>query len=49
VALNWLICQGAIPIPGVKSARQVRDNAGALGWRLNGDELVALDRASAGI
>jgi len=44
VALNWLICQGAVPIPGAKSEQQVRANAGALGWQLNSDELVRLDQ-----
>jgi aryl-alcohol dehydrogenase-like predicted oxidoreductase len=48
VALNWLICQGMVPIPGAKNARQARDNAGALGWRLTEGELAVLDRASAG-
>ena len=46
VALNWLICKGTLPIPGVKNARQVQDNAGALGWRLRDDEVRALDDAS---
>lgn len=35
VALNWLICRGAVPIPGAKNAQQVRENAGALGWSLS--------------
>jgi aryl-alcohol dehydrogenase-like predicted oxidoreductase len=43
VALNWTICKGALPIPGVKSAAQVRENAGALGWRLTREELARLD------
>ncbi len=43
VALNWLICKGAVPIPGVKNARQTRQNLGALGWRLAPDEVKALD------
>jgi aryl-alcohol dehydrogenase-like predicted oxidoreductase len=46
VALNWLICKGALPIPGATSAVHVRENAGALGWRMNDDEVTALDRAS---
>jgi len=46
VALNWVICKGAIPIPGAKNARQAEDNAGALGWRLADDEMAALDRAT---
>ena len=48
VALNWLVNQdGVIPIPGVKTAAQVQDNAGALGWSLSPQELVELDRVSA--
>ena len=42
VALNWLICQGVVPIPGAKNAQQAADNAGALGWRLADDEVQAL-------
>ncbi len=50
VALNWLICKGAVPIPGAKkNARQAQDNAGALGWRLTAQEVAALDAASAGV
>lgn len=45
VALNWLIAQGnVIPIAGVKTAQQVRQNAGALGWRLNDDEVKELEK-----
>lgn len=45
VALNWLICQGnVIPIAGAKTAEQVVQNAGALGWRLSSDEVAELDR-----
>ncbi len=47
VALNWTIVKGALPIPGVTSAAQVRENAGALGWRLDGDEVAALDEIGA--
>jgi aryl-alcohol dehydrogenase-like predicted oxidoreductase len=44
VALNWLICQGnVIPIAGVKTAEQVIQNAGALGWRLTDDEIGELE------
>ena len=43
VALNWLICKGAVPIPGAKNARQAEQNAGALGWRLTEDEVKRLD------
>ena len=46
VALNWLICQGAIPIPGAKNARQAQENAGALGWRLTTEEVAELNQVS---
>lgn len=46
VALNWVICKGALPIPGVKTAAQVEQNAGALGWSLTEDEITALDELS---
>ncbi|MEK6573946.1 MAG: aldo/keto reductase [Chloroflexota bacterium] len=46
VALNWLICKGAVPIPGAKNARQAQDNAGGMGWRMSEAEVRALDEAS---
>lgn len=46
VALNWVICQGALAIPGAKSARQAQENAGALGWRLAPAERDELDHWS---
>jgi aryl-alcohol dehydrogenase-like predicted oxidoreductase len=46
IALNWVICKGALPIPGAKNARQAEINAGAVGWRLNEDQVTALDEAS---
>jgi|ERR1039458_10253217 aryl-alcohol dehydrogenase-like predicted oxidoreductase len=47
-ALNWLLCKGTLPIPGAKNAAQARENAGALGWRLNPAEVAELDEASRG-
>lgn len=46
VALNWVICKGAVPIPGAKNARQAADNAGALGWKLDLAEVQQLDELS---
>lgn len=47
VALNWLIAQGnVIPIPGAKTAQQVRENAGALGWNLTVEEVTQLAEIS---
>ncbi len=43
VALNWLICQPAvIPIPGIKTAAQVDQNAGAIGWELSETDAIEL-------
>ncbi len=47
VAINWCICKGTIPIPGAKNLRQAQQNTGAIGWRLSGAEVDALDSASA--
>ena len=49
VALNWALSQETIPIPGAKNARQARENAGALGWRLTAEEIVALNAAAADV
>jgi aryl-alcohol dehydrogenase-like predicted oxidoreductase len=47
VALNWLIARGGvIPIPGAKTSDQVRQNAGALGWRLSDSEVAQLEQVS---
>jgi len=46
VSLNWLICKGAVPIPGAKNLRQAQENLGALGWRLTDEEVARLDEMS---
>jgi aryl-alcohol dehydrogenase-like predicted oxidoreductase len=46
VAINWVIYKGALPIPGAKNAKQAYENAGALGWRLDENEVAALDEIS---
>ena len=46
VALNWVMAKGAVPIPGAKNRHQAEENAGALGWRLDDEELAELDRAA---
>ena len=47
VAVNWCLCKDTTPIPGVKNARQLEENLGALGWRLTREEVDALDAAAA--
>ena len=48
VALNWLLCKDncIIPIPGAKNARQARENAGAIGWRLSEEEQERISHAA---
>lgn len=47
VALNWLIAQGnVVAIAGAKTAAQVQQNAGSLGWRLSDDEIAQLEQVS---
>jgi diketogulonate reductase-like aldo/keto reductase len=46
VALNWVICKGALPIPGAKNKRQVDEIAGAVGWRLEEGEILELEKAA---
>lgn len=46
VSLNWLICKGALPIPGAKNAKQAEQNAGGAGWKLTDDEVAKLDEAT---
>jgi aryl-alcohol dehydrogenase-like predicted oxidoreductase len=46
VALNWTLCKDTIPIPGIKSLAQAKDNIQALTWRLSEDEIQELDQLS---
>jgi aryl-alcohol dehydrogenase-like predicted oxidoreductase len=46
IALNWVICKGALAIPGAKDAAQSDENAGALGWKLTNEEVAILDAIS---
>ncbi len=47
VSLNWLIAQGnVIPIPGAKNAQQATQNAGALGWSLEEEEIAQLEQVT---
>jgi aryl-alcohol dehydrogenase-like predicted oxidoreductase len=46
VALNWLIAQGVVPIPGAKTAQQAKQNAGALGWSLSEEEFAQIEQVT---
>ena len=43
VALNWVVCKGAVPIPGARTKAQAVENCGAAGWRLAPEDVQALD------
>jgi Predicted oxidoreductases (related to aryl-alcohol dehydrogenases) len=43
VAINYVICKGAIPIPGARIVSQLQDNIGAMGWRLSPSEILTLE------
>jgi pyridoxine 4-dehydrogenase len=49
IAINWCICKGSIPIPGAKSVEQARENIGALGWQLDANEILELDKTAASV
>jgi aryl-alcohol dehydrogenase-like predicted oxidoreductase len=47
IALNWLISQpGIFAIPGAKRVEQVVENAGASGWRIEGEDIEKLNSSS---
>jgi pyridoxine 4-dehydrogenase len=46
VALNYILCKGAIPIPGARTVEQLEDNLGAMGWRLSDTEVAMLELAA---
>jgi aryl-alcohol dehydrogenase-like predicted oxidoreductase len=46
VALNWVMAKGVVPIPGAKNRHQAEENAGALGWSMDEEDIARLDRAA---
>lgn len=49
VAINWTICKGTLPIPGVKTISQVNEVIGSVGWQLDDGEIAELDSLSSKI
>jgi aryl-alcohol dehydrogenase-like predicted oxidoreductase len=49
IALNWLLSRPSVSsvIIGARDVRQLRENLGAVGWRLDDDQLARLDAVSA--
>ena len=48
VALNWLLQRPTVAsvIIGARSEAQLRDNLGAVGWKLSEEQIALLDKAS---
>lgn len=49
IAINWLLQRPTVSsvLIGARDETQLRDNLGAIGWKLSGEELAALDTVSA--
>lgn len=49
IAINWLLQRPSVAsvIIGARNEEQLRENLGAIGWKLTADQIVALDAASA--
>jgi aryl-alcohol dehydrogenase-like predicted oxidoreductase len=49
IALNWLLRRPTVSsvIIGARDERQLRENLGAVGWRLDADQIARLDAVSA--
>jgi aryl-alcohol dehydrogenase-like predicted oxidoreductase len=48
VALNWLLRRPTVSsvIVGARNEQQLRDNLGAVGWRLDAEQVARLDAVS---
>jgi aryl-alcohol dehydrogenase-like predicted oxidoreductase len=48
VALNWLLHkgEGIVPILGARTSEQLKENLGAVGWKLPGEDMALLEAAS---
>jgi len=49
VCLNWTISKQCLPIVGARTPERVLENLGACGWRLDCNEVDALDLAAASV
>lgn len=44
--LDRALCKGTVPIPGIRTLKQAKENVGALEFRLNNDMVEVLDKAA---
>mmetsp|Transcript_24397 Transcript_24397/g.29301 ORF Transcript_24397/g.29301 Transcript_24397/m.29301 type:complete len:131 (-) Transcript_24397:1012-1404(-) len=49
VAINWAICKGTVPIPGVRTLGMAEENLAATGWSLSAGAVDELDRAASNV
>jgi aryl-alcohol dehydrogenase-like predicted oxidoreductase len=43
VAINWVMCKGALPLVGVNNIRQLEEVLGTIDWRLSDEDILRLD------
>jgi aryl-alcohol dehydrogenase-like predicted oxidoreductase len=43
IAINWVICKGALPLVGVNNISQLQEVLGAIDWRLSDEDILNLD------
>jgi pyridoxine 4-dehydrogenase len=47
VAINWTICKGTVPIPGIRTVKMAKENLGAAaGWKLRQDAVLELEKVA---
>jgi aryl-alcohol dehydrogenase-like predicted oxidoreductase len=46
IALNWVVEQGVIPIPGARNAQQAKENCEAISFRMKEEDLLRLSSLS---
>lgn len=48
IAISWCISHGTIPLVGCRSVKQAKDSVGALGWKLEKEDVEKLDTVALG-
>jgi len=48
IVLNWLLCKNTnvFPIPRASRQKRVEENVGAMGWKMDGEDIMMLERAA---
>lgn len=45
VAINYVVAKGAVPVPGINTAKEAEELLGCIGWGLTDEEVAILDNA----